>query len=138
MYQPICSTCKDTHRMEIYTIGNYDEVQTVMCTGCPVPCQKCRAGGIGPYCEQTPCACSCHEHNFMYRKAKKKAATEPTWISCKCGRHRRTVSTMWPAPKPNEIFVTGCGGYEEERYEEKHSIKRCIRYETVVKELLPE
>lgn len=48
-----CETCKDTHMM---TLGDRE----VMCTHCPVPCQKCRAGGNGAYCASTPCACTCH------------------------------------------------------------------------------
>lgn len=54
----VCSTCKDTHRMTLH-LDNGDE-QTVMCTRCPRPCQECRAGGNGPFCEVTPCACPCH------------------------------------------------------------------------------
>jgi chromosome segregation ATPase len=49
----VCSTCNDTHLM---SLGD-DEV---MCTRCPRPCQKCRAGGNGAYCSTTPCACDCH------------------------------------------------------------------------------
>lgn len=51
---PICETCNDTHRMEIR--GD----QMVPCTRCPTPCQRCRAGGTGAFCERTPCACACH------------------------------------------------------------------------------
>ena len=50
---PVCKTCNDTHTMML------DERQ-VMCTRCPTPCQKCRQGGMGPYCENTPCSCECH------------------------------------------------------------------------------
>lgn len=50
---PVCSRCKDTHFVEA-------DVGRQMCTRCPVPCQKCRAGGNGPYCETTPCSCECH------------------------------------------------------------------------------
>jgi len=49
-----CSTCADTHRMQI---GDRE----VMCTRCPTPCQSCRsANGRGSYCEAAPCACKCH------------------------------------------------------------------------------
>lgn len=51
--EPVCSTCNDTHRMKLHG-------RTVPCTRCPTPCQKCRAGGNGPFCERTPCACECH------------------------------------------------------------------------------
>lgn len=52
---PVCSTCRDTHWMS--RSGGKDNV---MCTHCPTPCQRCRAGGNGPYCEHTPCSCDCH------------------------------------------------------------------------------
>ena len=50
---PTCERCDDTHRMEL---GG----AIVSCTACPVPCQECRAGGVGAFCESTPCSCSCH------------------------------------------------------------------------------
>ena len=51
--RPACDVCADTHQM---TRGDAE----VMCTFCPRPCQSCRAGGNGPYCEHTPCSCGCH------------------------------------------------------------------------------
>ncbi len=39
----------------------------VMCTHCPTPCQSCGDGG--PFCEETPCDCSCHS---------RKASAAPT------------------------------------------------------------
>ena len=52
---PICSTCNDTHTM---TLGDRE----VMCTRCPVPCDRCQQGTppTAPYCATTPCPCSCH------------------------------------------------------------------------------
>lgn len=50
--KPVCSTCRDTHRMRLRD-------REVMCTRCPVPCARCRAGKA-PFCETTPCACDCH------------------------------------------------------------------------------
>ena len=50
---PTCKTCNDTHEMPL-------DDRMVMCTRCPVPCQSCRAGGNGPFCETTPCVCACH------------------------------------------------------------------------------
>jgi hypothetical protein len=50
----VCDVCNDTHSMELAD-------RMVMCTFCPSPCQKCRQGGIGPYCTSTPCECACHE-----------------------------------------------------------------------------
>lgn len=52
---PVCSTCNDTHRMPFG-----EDHADVMCTRCPTPCRRCRAGGNGPYCATTPCACLCH------------------------------------------------------------------------------
>jgi hypothetical protein len=57
---PVCSTCADTHRMPL---GD----GTAMCTRCPVPCDHCRAGGTGPYCTATPCACACHRQPAIAR-----------------------------------------------------------------------
>lgn len=54
---PVCTTCNDTHQMPL---GEDDDRRMVMCTRCPKPCQRCRAGGNGPYCERTPCSCVCH------------------------------------------------------------------------------
>lgn len=53
-----CSTCGDKHEMVLRR--DVQEARFVMCTRCPVPCQKCRAGGNGPFCENTPCVCLCH------------------------------------------------------------------------------
>lgn len=53
---PICATCNDTHQMLMLDAPP----RLVMCTRCPTPCQLCRQGGNGPYCERTPCSCSCH------------------------------------------------------------------------------
>lgn len=50
---PTCFACDDTHYMTM-------RGRTVMCTHCPTPCEKCRSDGRGPYCQTTPCACSCH------------------------------------------------------------------------------
>lgn len=55
---PVCKTCNDTHKMSLHNY--WGDVQTVMCTACPSPCQSCRQGGNGPYCEETPCKCGCH------------------------------------------------------------------------------
>lgn len=56
--RPVCYACKDTHARTIRRDGYEDQV--FMCTSCPTPCQKCRAGGNGPFCETTPCSCECH------------------------------------------------------------------------------
>lgn len=50
----VCDDCKDTHLMPM---GD----RYVPCTHCPTPCQKCRKGGHGAFCEETPCSCDCHE-----------------------------------------------------------------------------
>jgi hypothetical protein len=71
MKKPICSTCNDTHRMTLQRDGHEDQV--VMCTFCPVPCQKCRENGNGPFCGTTPCACDCHANHPSYQK--------PSWVT---------------------------------------------------------
>lgn len=50
----VCDYCKDTHVMP---------ATGFMCTRCPTPCQECRQGGNGPFCETTPCSCACHKKN---------------------------------------------------------------------------
>ncbi len=59
---PICDICSDSHSMEL-------RGAIVCCTHCPVPCQDCRKGGVGAFCETTPCACLCHKNHPKYRKA---------------------------------------------------------------------
>ncbi len=49
-----CDYCKDTHVMPATGYA---------CTRCPSPCQECRRGGNGPFCETTPCPCTCHKKN---------------------------------------------------------------------------
>lgn len=55
----ICDVCNDTHR-------NPGPTGSLLCVYCPVPCQRCRQGGRGPYCETTPCACACHHGSRHY------------------------------------------------------------------------
>lgn len=50
----VCARCEDTHWVDV-DHGRW------MCTSCPRPCQKCRAGGVGAFCGTTPCACECHQ-----------------------------------------------------------------------------
>lgn len=52
---PVCKVCDDTHKVHSETTG-----RSFACTNCPIPCNRCRQGGNGPYCETTPCHCSCH------------------------------------------------------------------------------
>lgn len=52
--KPVCKYCNDTHWVHSVIGG------TVLCQYCPVPCQKCREGGNGPFCAKTPCDCECH------------------------------------------------------------------------------
>lgn len=72
---PVCLRCDDTHVM---TIGSEGDEQEVGCTGCPTPCQKCRVGGTGPYCETTPCSCLCHAPSA----AKCKTCGGSRWGRC--------------------------------------------------------
>jgi hypothetical protein len=73
----VCSTCNDTHRMPF---GG----EEVMCTRCPVPCQKCRAGA---FCEATPCGCACHvakvkaaRPDFAAIRRRAEAAEKGPWF----------------------------------------------------------
>ena len=56
----ICSHCNDTHFMMLRDAR-------VLCTRCPVPCQECREGGTGAFCESTPCPCPCHRDRRLDR-----------------------------------------------------------------------
>lgn len=49
---PVCVHCYDTHRAP---------VSGHMCNFCPIPCERCRQGATGPFCEKTPCGCPCHQ-----------------------------------------------------------------------------
>ena len=64
---PICTRCNDTHLVDAPEdqAGPFGDGKW-MCTSCPSPCQQCRAGGNGPFCETTPCACACHAKHFRY------------------------------------------------------------------------
>lgn len=72
-----CSTCNDTHVMEL----SYRDAMgaRVPCTRCPTPCEACRGRtpGCGPsaYCATTPCACDCHDEtrvsNVEYQDAER-------------------------------------------------------------------
>lgn len=54
--KPVCKACNDTHQMPAW-----DSRGAIwMCNRCPGPCQRCHAGGNGPFCETTPCACEYH------------------------------------------------------------------------------
>lgn len=77
-----CETCNDTHRM---THGDRE----VMCTGCPIPCQLCRQGGNGPFCETTPCACRCHRADRAQIQLAAEAADvlDPPQDETKRGLH---------------------------------------------------
>jgi hypothetical protein len=72
---PICSRCNDTHRMPASDPGPFGD-GTWMCTGCPVPCQRCRGGGNGPYCANTPCSCECHVGSYATSAATRTEAAE--------------------------------------------------------------
>lgn len=53
----VCTTCNDTHYM------NVDE-RHVMCTQCPIPCEGCCGPPSGAFCEYTPCFCECHKSSY--------------------------------------------------------------------------
>lgn len=73
--EPVCSDCNDTHWVD-------GERGRQMCQRCPVPCQKCREGGNGPFCAETPCSCECHQN-----KQTAEDSEEPAEDRCvHCGR----------------------------------------------------
>lgn len=74
-YGTICTHCNDTHRITRTRDGHEDQV--VMCTWCPTPCQECRAGRTGAFCETTPCPCACHSSSFQYKEAHRRALATP-------------------------------------------------------------
>jgi hypothetical protein len=67
---PVCNRCNDTHRVET------EERGTLMCTGCPTPCEGCRSRGPGraggPYCAATPCPCGCHVNHHQYDAVRQR------------------------------------------------------------------
>lgn len=67
---PICTHCNDTHSIYRESSG-----ETVMCTWCPTPCEKCRQRH-GAYCAATPCACACHASHYLYRGRRAEPARE--------------------------------------------------------------
>lgn len=77
---PVCTICNDTHSMVLHRDGDADRV--VMCTRCPVPCQRCRADGNGPFCETTPCPCECHRSGVAVRRDDPHPPSDPTCMQC--------------------------------------------------------
>lgn len=68
----VCEDCNDTH---VRSDGH-------MCTRCPVPCQRCRAGGNGPFCSSTPCPCACHRARpSITEQPAPKPGGVPVWAS---------------------------------------------------------
>lgn len=71
--KPICSTCNDTHTMQ------FGELESRMCTYCPIPCRKCgQDEGRGAYCKTTPCSCVCHAKHHQYRSQENAVLEPPT------------------------------------------------------------
>lgn len=95
----VCKVCFDTHMMDLG-----EERGTGMCTHCPIPCQKCRAGGNGPYCASTPCSCACHpkpahgsgpDPSPSPRSLAKKIPLKGGgFLEITYSRHRTSVSTL--------------------------------------------
>lgn len=94
--KPVCDVCNDTHRMT--RTKDCGDRYEVMCTSCPAPCRACRSGGNGPFCETTPCACSCHVGNWRYPE-RVATATTATFAETRDG------VTSYPLP-PCPV----CGG----------------------------
>jgi len=53
-----CHWCQDTRLMFHSQLERY-----VNCTFCPSPCDSCRQGVAGLYCESLWCDCDCHKEN---------------------------------------------------------------------------
>jgi hypothetical protein len=66
---PVCSSCNDTHVQQ-------RETGDVMCTRCPRPCESCRGAGQYPYCDTTPCTCTCHRATAGAARDKAVTADE--------------------------------------------------------------
>jgi hypothetical protein len=64
---PVCSNCNDTHWVSV------EDGPDQMCTRCPTPCQRCRAGGTGSYCATTPCDCECHQKHAPAAEGERDA-----------------------------------------------------------------
>lgn len=90
--KPVCDYCNDTHTMTLHRESGQE--QEVACTRCPTPCQKCRAGGRGAFCEKTPCACRCHtgpaqERDAVEREIARRAAGRPDIWELAMGERQR-------------------------------------------------
>lgn len=82
MTTPICSRCKDTHRV-------YYDKREIMCTRCPLPCEQCK---LGVYCDVTPCLCTCHAGTAWHQKlvSEEFPNLRP---SSECSAHKCTVNS---------------------------------------------
>ena len=119
----VCSTCNDTHAMTL-------DGAIVMCTRCPVPCQKCREGGTGPYCAITPCPCSCHRNIAAELDALlKEAGARPTFDRARDVTHPCVVCGT--VVEPRELVTIGMytrrmdGGLQPGDPIERPMCKRC-------------
>ncbi len=115
---PICSACNDTHRMK--------SRPEWACTSCPSPCQKCRQGGTGAFCEKTPCACACHanQHQYAHRDIKpenvpKSGPPRKTAL----GRQRLTSVELlaWAATRPGGFTTKEAAEAFPEKHLDHHS-----------------
>lgn len=87
---PVCRMCKDTH-----SLTNEETGITRMCTFCPVPCQRCRINGNGPYCTTTPCPCDCHlDGRTAIAKTECRAAAVLGKQDCEGGVRRRSFNAI--------------------------------------------
>lgn len=90
----VCEHCKDTHLMPLD--GRY-----VPCTRCPTPCEKCRKGGTGAFCEHTPCACECHDEvkpiGKLVIETEDRLGAEPPAHPLDIDRSARRSDTAHPA-----------------------------------------
>lgn len=87
----VCVACNDTHRVEVEDHG------TQMCTRCPIPCTRCRAGGNGAFCASTPCSCACHTMGERLRTRRERASLPvPSYVPATCENVRAAATTSAP------------------------------------------
>lgn len=106
MTDHVCHICKDTHVMPFH--GESGE-RLVPCTYCPTPCQKCRKGGFGAYCEHTPCDCDCHKDLKGYEERKAEAErSQPDRVEVADDSGNKATDHLYPKKDDRRVHpVTG-------------------------------
>lgn len=105
----VCKTCNDTHRMTLSDGAEGGDSRKVICTRCPVPCQRCRVGGNGPYCESMPCACACHDETTRAEAVYTDHRVEAARV-CKNLKVPGTAANISRLARAITRFVNSVGG----------------------------